>query len=161
MAAQRRDLEADDLARVMGAFTRGSIRLPSAEKHTFTTLSVLHTLADRGPLRMTALKVTEQITQPAITQLVSRLERDGLVERRPDPVDGRAVLVEITAAGARIVQTRHRERVRRFTELVEELTPAERRAISAALPALARMAALMDTERWSMAANSPISEGYS
>ncbi|WP_280455301.1 MarR family transcriptional regulator, partial [Nocardia brasiliensis] len=46
-----------------------------------TTLSVLHTLVHRGPLRLTALKETEQITQPAITQLVQRLERDGLVRR--------------------------------------------------------------------------------
>ncbi|MFI7003551.1 MarR family winged helix-turn-helix transcriptional regulator [Nocardia sp. NPDC050175] len=159
MAAPPRDLDADDLARVMGAFTRGSIRLPSAEKHTFTTLSVLHTLAGKGPMRVSALKVTEQITQPAITQLVSRLERDGLVERRPDVADGRAVLVRITEAGARIVRTRHQERVRRFTELVEALTPEERAAISAALPALDRMAALMDTERWSMTAAVP--EGLS
>ncbi|MFE9578553.1 MarR family winged helix-turn-helix transcriptional regulator [Nocardia sp. NPDC006044] len=158
MAAQR-ELEADDLARVMGAFTRGSIRLPSAEKHTFTTLSVLHTLAHKGAMRISALTVTEQITQPAITQLVSRLARDGLVVRRPDPEDGRAVLVEITAAGARIVRTRHRERVRRFTELVEALTEAERQAVSAALPALARMAELMDDEL--SAADSVISEGYS
>ncbi|MEU7140539.1 MarR family transcriptional regulator [Nocardia sp. NPDC046473] len=159
MAAPPRDLDADDLARVMGAFTRGSIRLPSAEKHTFTTLSVLHTLAGQGPMRVSALKVTEQITQPAITQLVSRLERDGLVERRPDAADGRAVLVQITEAGARIVRTRHQERVRRFTELVEALTPEERAAINAALPALDRMAALMDTERWSMGAAVP--EGLS
>ncbi|MFI6040227.1 MarR family winged helix-turn-helix transcriptional regulator [Nocardia sp. NPDC051321] len=159
MSAQRRGLEADDLARVMGAFTRGSVRLPSAEKHSFTTLSVLHTLAGKGPMRVSALKVTEQITQPAITQLVSRLERDGLVERRPDVEDGRAVLVQITEAGARIVRTRHRERVRRFTELMATLTPEERATISAALPALERMATLMDTERGSMAAAVP--EGLS
>ncbi|PXX68546.1 DNA-binding MarR family transcriptional regulator [Nocardia tenerifensis] len=157
MSAQRRGLDADELARVMGEFTRGSIRLPNAEKHTFTTLSVLHTLANRGPMRVTALKVTEQITQPAITQLVDRLERDGLVERRPDPADGRAVLVHITDAGAEVVWSRHRERVRRLTELAEALTPAQRQAISAALPALRRMAALMDPD----AADSPVSEGHS
>ncbi|MFD6162496.1 hypothetical protein ACFWF7_01850 [Nocardia sp. NPDC060256] len=57
------------------------------------------------------------------------------------------------------MRTRHRERVRRFTELVEARTPEERAAISAALPALDRMAALLDTERWSMAAAVP--EGLS
>jgi DNA-binding MarR family transcriptional regulator len=142
----RQDLDADDLATVLGRFTRGSIRLPTTEKHSFTTLSVLHTLAHRGPMRLTALKVTEQITQPAITQLVRRLERDGLVERRPDPEDGRAVLLQATPAGARIIRTRHEERVRRFAQLAEALTPEERLAIRAALPALARMAALMDAE---------------
>ncbi|MGV9771464.1 MarR family transcriptional regulator [Streptosporangium sp. NPDC003464] len=143
----RQDLDAEALAAVLGRFTRGSIRLPAAEKHSFTTLSVLHTLVHRGPMRLTALKVTEQITQPAITQLVSRLERDGLVERRPDPEDRRAVLVQVTPAGAQIIQTRHQDRVRRFSQLAEALTSEERHAIGAALPALARMAALMDVER--------------
>jgi DNA-binding MarR family transcriptional regulator len=31
-----------------------------------------------------------------MTELVRRLERDGLVERRPDPSDGRAALVLLT-----------------------------------------------------------------
>jgi DNA-binding MarR family transcriptional regulator len=145
MAAQ--DLDPDDFATVLAKFTRGSIRLPTTEKHSFTTLSVLHTLVHKGPMRLTTLKDTEQITQPAITQLVSRLERDGLVERRPDPEDRRAVLVQVTPAGARIVRTRHQDRVRQFSQLAEALTAEERRAITAALPALARMAALMDGER--------------
>ncbi|WP_107659317.1 MarR family winged helix-turn-helix transcriptional regulator [Nocardia suismassiliense] len=157
--AARRELDADELARGMGAVTRASIRLPSAEKHTFTTLSVLHTLLHRGPMRMTALKVTEQITQPAITQLVGRLERDGLVERRPDPGDGRAVLVQVTEAGAQIVQSRHQERVSRITQLADALSPAERRAISAALPALERLAVLMDVDL--PAANHVEVEGHS
>ncbi|MEU8979943.1 MarR family transcriptional regulator [Streptomyces sp. NPDC048309] len=140
-------LDAAELAAVLGDFTRRSIRLPATEKHSFTTLSVLHTLAHKGPMRMTTLKASEQVTQPAITQLVSRLEREGLVERRPDPEDGRAVLVGVTPAGAQIVRTRHEDRIRRFSQLLEALTPEERRDIGAALPALARMAALMDTER--------------
>lgn len=127
----------------MGQFTRGSIRLPTTEKHSFTTLSVLHTLTHQGPMRLTALTANEQITQPAVTQLVTRLERDGLVERRPDPEDGRAVLVGVTPAGARVIENRQQDRVRQFTELAQALTADERLAIAAALPALARMAALM------------------
>lgn len=69
------------------------------------------------------------------------------MERRPDPEDGRAVLVQVTQSSTQIVRTRHQERVRRFSQLLEALTPEERHAIGAALPALARMAALMDTER--------------
>ncbi|MFI6509482.1 MarR family winged helix-turn-helix transcriptional regulator [Streptosporangium sp. NPDC050855] len=144
---RRQELDAGDLAAVLEEFIRSFIRLPSAERHTFTTLSVLHTLTHRGPMRLTALTTTEQITQPAVTQLVDRLERDGLVERRPDPGDRRAVLVQVTPAGARIVHTRRRDRVDRLARLAETLTPEERHAIGAALPALARMAALMDDER--------------
>jgi DNA-binding MarR family transcriptional regulator len=35
----------------------------------------------------------------SVTNAATRLEDAGLVERRPDPADGRAVLVEITDAG--------------------------------------------------------------
>lgn len=54
------------------------IRLPSAR----LSFSVLHTLARRGPQRLTDLTATEQLKQPALTSLVAKLERDGLVSRR-------------------------------------------------------------------------------
>jgi DNA-binding MarR family transcriptional regulator len=52
-----------------------------------------------GPRRVTELAAREGITQPAVTQLVNRLERRGYAERRADPEDGRAVLVVATGAG--------------------------------------------------------------
>jgi DNA-binding MarR family transcriptional regulator len=45
------------------------------------------------------------VTQSAMTQIVTRLERDGLVERRPDPTDGRAVLVSVTPAGTSVIDS--------------------------------------------------------
>ncbi|WP_127358334.1 MarR family winged helix-turn-helix transcriptional regulator [Actinacidiphila soli] len=138
------DFDADELASAIEEFTRNNIRLPARDKYSFTTLSVLHTLTRKGPMRLTALTATEQITQPAVTQLVTRLEGEGLVERHPAPEDRRAVLVRVTDAGARIINGRRQERVRRFTELADQLTPEERHSIAAALPALTRMAALMD-----------------
>jgi len=133
------ELSIADLTSVLEDFTRMSIRLPSERRLSFTTLSVLHTLAGSGPMRLTALTASEQVTQSAITQIVIKLERDGLVERRRDPSDGRAVLVHITTRGAAIVDGRRAERMARLAELGSRLTPAERTAIAAALPALARL----------------------
>jgi DNA-binding MarR family transcriptional regulator len=137
-----RELSVSELNAVMGAFTRMNIRLPAVQRLSFTTLSVLHTLATTGPRRLTELTASEQVTQPAITQIVTKLERDGLVERRPDPSDGRAVLVHITEQGAAVVEGRRAERIARLTELSDRLTPAERAAIQAALPALKRLVEL-------------------
>lgn len=141
MSPQTNDAELSiaDLTSVLEDFTRMSIRLPSERRLSFTTLSVLHTLAGSGPKRLTELTASEQVTQSAITQIVIKLERDGLVERRRDPSDGRAVLVHITARGAAIVDGRRAERIARLAELGNRLTPAERAAIAAALPALARL----------------------
>lgn len=136
------DLDVNAFALAIEAFNRFYIRLPTLERFSFTTLSVLHTLSRTNPLRLTELTRTEQVTQPAITQLVTRLERDGLVERRPDPDDGRAVQVHITEAGLDIVRTRHRDRTTRLAAIVEQLDPGQRAAIAAALPALLRLAEL-------------------
>jgi DNA-binding MarR family transcriptional regulator len=136
------ELNVADFAVAMENLTRIFIRLPSIEKLSFTTLSVLHTLSKKSPMRLTELIATEQVTQSAITQLVTRLERDGLVERKPDPSDGRAVLVHITPQGAEVIDSRRDERISGIARLVEGLTPEESCAISAALPALRRLAQL-------------------
>ncbi|SEG57660.1 DNA-binding transcriptional regulator, MarR family [Nonomuraea solani] len=136
------ELNIAELTFVLEDFTRMHIRLPQAQRLSFTTLSVLHTLAGHGPMRLTELTASEQVTQPAITQIVTNLEREGLVERRPDPSDGRAVLVHVTEAGAAIVSGRRAERVAHLTALAEGLTPEERAAIAVAVPALARLVEL-------------------
>ncbi|MFJ2832337.1 MarR family winged helix-turn-helix transcriptional regulator [Streptomyces sp. NPDC087263] len=136
------DLDVGDLTRAIENFNRYYIRLPAVQKLSFTTLSVLDTLAHSGPKRLTELARTEQISQPGLTQLVTRLERDGLVERRSDPADGRAVLVHITDSGRKIGHVRHEDRGRHLTPLIDQLTATERQAIAAALPALTRLAKL-------------------
>jgi len=136
------ELNVSDFALVFEDLTRIFIRLPSIEKLSFTTLSVLHTLSRKSPMRLTELTANEQITQSAITQLVTRLERDGLVERRPDPNDGRVVQVHITALGANVIDSRRLDRMVQLTKFIEGLTLEEERAIASAIPALRRLVEL-------------------
>lgn len=134
------------MAAAVERFNGYYIRLPSVRKLSFTTLSVLHTLAERGPVRLGELTATEQVTQPAITQMITKLEAEGLVERLPDPSDGRAVLVRLTAAGRTVVADRRNDRVARLSPLLDRLTTAERAALAAALPVLERLAALAQSD---------------
>ena len=131
------DLNVMDLTTIIEEFTTIFIRLPLVERLSFTTLSVLHTLSRKGPMRLTELTATEQMTQPAITQMVRRLEEDGLLERRADPRDARAVLVQLTPRGALVIETRHAARVERLSSLLDILSAEERATIAAAMPALA------------------------
>ncbi|OZB98811.1 MarR family transcriptional regulator [Paenibacillus sp. XY044] len=133
------ELDVANFVKVIENLTRINIRLPSIDKLSFTTLSVLHTLTQTSPMRLTELTATEQVTQSAITQIVTRLERDGLVERRSDPNDGRVVLVHITPQGANVIDSRRQERIRRIAGFAEHLTPEERQAIAGAIPALRRL----------------------
>jgi DNA-binding MarR family transcriptional regulator len=136
------ELNVSDFAMVFEDLTRIFIRLPSIEKLSFTTLSVLHTLSLKSPMRLTELTVNEQVTQSAITQLVTRLERDGLVERRPDPNDGRVVQVHITALGENVIDSRRLNRMTKLSKFIEGLTLEEKRAIASAIPALRRLVEL-------------------
>jgi DNA-binding MarR family transcriptional regulator len=71
----------------------------------------------------TGLAASGGITQPAMTQLVGRLERDDLVVRLIDPDDGRARVVDITDAG-RATLAQHRQTQRdNLDELLEALSP--------------------------------------
>lgn len=136
------ELNVGDFALIFESLTQIFIRMPAIEKLSFTTLSVLHTLSQRSPMRLTELIATEQVTQSAITQLVTRLERDGLVERKPDPRDGRAALIHMTPAGMEVVHFRRLERIMGITSLMEGLSPEERQLIASALPALKHLAQL-------------------
>ncbi|WP_223777341.1 MarR family transcriptional regulator [Streptomyces sp. 135] len=124
-------------------FNRFYIRLPRRRKLPFSTLSVLDALAfDGSPKRLAELSAGEQLSQPGLTQLVQRLERDGLVVRGGDPRDGRAVLVHITEEGRGIGVSRRRERIGQLMPLVALLPPEDRRALAKAIPALERLAQL-------------------
>ncbi|PKR84772.1 MarR family transcriptional regulator [Heyndrickxia camelliae] len=45
-----------------------------------------------------------QVTAPSVTQIINRLERDGLVERQMDPNDRRSVQVKLTKEGEEITE---------------------------------------------------------
>jgi DNA-binding MarR family transcriptional regulator len=81
----------------------------------------------------------EGISQPSMTAMVSRLERQGLAERRRDPSDGRIVLVAITGAGQDILRRRRNARAAFLSSLMGALDPAEQRALANAAAALRHM----------------------
>jgi DNA-binding MarR family transcriptional regulator len=117
------------LTRSIEDFNTVFIRIPAGDRLTFSSLSVLHTVSRTGPCRLSDLVRTEQIKQPALTAAVAKLERDGLVRRRPDPDDGRASLLSLTAAGKSIVSRRHAARVEGLRRLIDRLPPADRKRI--------------------------------
>lgn len=89
----------------------------------FTVLLLLLGNRDVTPKRLArALRVSP----PNVTVLIDRLVERELVQRAPSPTDGRATLLQLTAAGAELA--RRAERASRTMEdgLVQALTPGER-----------------------------------
>lgn len=136
-------MQSGEVVRLSAAFERITRLVRAADLPgglSSVAASTLFTLATDGPVRLTALATAEHVTQPAMTQLVGRLEREGLVERRHDPSDGRAVLVAITDAGAALSAERRAARAAALEHVLRELGPDERRALAAAVPALEHLA---------------------
>jgi DNA-binding MarR family transcriptional regulator len=73
---------------------------------TPTSASALATVERHGPLTPSELAECERIKRPTATRTLRVLEEAGLVDRAPDPGDGRSCLVSVNSAG--------RERLRRL-----------------------------------------------
>lgn len=108
--------------------------------------STLYTLVTTGPARLTALAAAEHVSQPAMTQLVARLEAAGLVARGADPDDGRVVIVSATDAGRDLSLARRAARGEVLATLLGRLPRDQRDAIAAAVPALEGLVALGDAD---------------
>lgn len=94
---------------------------------------VLYTLSKcDGPIRLGELHRHVLLSQPALSRLVERLCDRGLIERTPDPADGRGVRLSLTSAGReqqRRVGGRHAVSVAR--QVGTRLTDAEMRHLEA------------------------------
>jgi DNA-binding MarR family transcriptional regulator len=112
------------------------IRRLSPPGLSLTAAAALTTLERSGPCRLTTLAAHEGVTQPAMTQLVGRLEDQGLAERCADADDRRAVNVQITLAGRELLGRRRATRAERLSGLLAQLSPSEQDALGAALPAI-------------------------
>lgn len=118
----------------------GLIRWLSPPGLSLTAAATLTTLDRSGPRRLTELAANEGVTQPAMTQLVGRLEASGLVERCADPEDGRVVHVQLTDSGRDLIARRRAARAERLSRLLGALSPADQDALAAALPAINALA---------------------
>ncbi len=89
------------LAKLVSVLRRGdsNANREAAGELTLAQLSILVTLLNTGPIRMTELAAHERVRTPTTTVAIRRLEKLGLVKRSRDASDLRAVLVEITPKG--------------------------------------------------------------
>jgi DNA-binding MarR family transcriptional regulator len=73
------------------------------------------------------------LEKSSLTGLVDRAVRRGLVRREPDPQDGRAVRVALTAEGGALVERFYSDTSRRMEALAAGLSAADRSRLTALL----------------------------
>lgn len=112
---------------------------------SFTAASTLARLEREGPVRLTLLAAAEGVAQPSMTQLVQRLERQDLVMRVDDAVDGRVTLIAVTDAGREVLAARRRSRDTRLADLMAGLPDDDQRALAEAMRVVAPLVRRMLT----------------
>jgi DNA-binding MarR family transcriptional regulator len=86
----------------------------------------LRMLNHHGAIRLSDLSGRLHIAPRSATEVVDALESRGLVERRPDPSDRRATLVEVTAHGTGVLGAIRAARGTEAERIFDRLTPADR-----------------------------------
>jgi DNA-binding MarR family transcriptional regulator len=99
---------------------------------------VLRILIDAGPQRSSAIAEALDLDPSWISRQVNHLVQCGLVERRIDPRDGRAIILAATAAGEDAYAQIHRLSVNFFARKVAHWADADRARLAVLLDQLAQ-----------------------
>jgi DNA-binding MarR family transcriptional regulator len=118
------------------------IRVDSAAVLPPLQTSVLVTLEEHEPLRLSELARREAVTPPTMSRVLAALDDAGLLVRTPDPQDARSALVELSPAGRSMIEQLRTERTAVLAERLARLAPQHREALAAAVPALEALVAM-------------------
>ncbi|MDT5222008.1 MAG: hypothetical protein QOF15_4113 [Mycobacterium sp.] len=128
------------LSKLFAILRKGDPNGVVAGELTLAQLSILVTLLDRGPIRMTDLAAQERVRTPTTTVAIRRLEKIGLVKRSRDPSDLRAVLVDITPQGRSVHGESLANRHAALAAMLSQLPESDLQTLKQALAPLGRLA---------------------
>jgi DNA-binding MarR family transcriptional regulator len=125
---KRRPLADDVLAELTSWQSR--LRMAAFQAWARDTLSLVHlsvlsALEANGPMSMTKLADTMDVSVASATGIMTRMEKRGVVRRRHAEDDRRVVFVEITSAGAKVSKVMEAHRNQRLRKVLDGLTDEE------------------------------------
>lgn len=138
-------LDVNDVAAALresvGLLLRRLRQVPAEGEVTLPESAALTRLNRGGPATSSALAKQEQISAQSMGATLAALEARGLVERRPDPDDGRRVVLSITEAGQGLLRGKRNARTEQLARALSAgFTPAEIKQLMTAVPLLERLA---------------------
>ena len=133
---------ATDVRVVFGRVKRRLKELAESDDLTLSQSSVLSRLDKDGPASASDLATVERVRPQSMAAILARLRSADLIERHPDPEDGRRQVVSLTTAGRRRIQGDRRIRQEWMARAFQDrCTEAERQTIIKALALLDKVIA--------------------
>jgi DNA-binding MarR family transcriptional regulator len=117
------------------------LRRESRPEASPTLLSALATVERNGPLTAGSLAQHEQIRKPTCTRLIAHLLEAALVERTPDPTDGRVAWLQVTPEGRRMLHQVRRRKDAYLAARMRQLSSEELETLERATAILDRLTA--------------------
>lgn len=96
-------------------------------------MPVLQALDQRGALSQKDLAQLAKVEQPTMAEMLARMERDGVVERQPNPNDGRGSLISLTRRARQRLAKGRDALMQGESEAVVDLTATEKKTLIALL----------------------------
>jgi DNA-binding MarR family transcriptional regulator len=144
-AAQDIDPRVDQIAAALrvslGLLVRGLRQVPVEGELTLSETSALARLDRGGPTTPGALARQEQISPQSMGATLGALEARGLIDRAPDPDDGRRAVMSVTAQGLELLRSRRNAKVQQLARaLTAEFNSQELDELAGITPLLERLA---------------------
>jgi DNA-binding MarR family transcriptional regulator len=125
----------------MGLLRRRLRQVPVEGELTLPETSALARLDRGGPTTASKLARVEQISPQSMGATLGALEARGLVGRRPDPEDGRRIVLSVTEAGREVLRNKRTARIEQISQALSAgFTPDELERLMAAAPLIERLA---------------------
>ena len=135
---------ADVVARLRRALRR-SVRVEVPfEAVSVAQVELMQLLADSPGLRAREISDRLLLAPTTVSTLIGQLLTSDLIDRRPDPADRRAWQLHLTGDGKKQLRSWQQANRRVLDGAMAKLEAADRRAVRAALPALARLVGHLD-----------------
>jgi DNA-binding MarR family transcriptional regulator len=121
------------------------MRVESSVGISPTLHAALHSVEVHGPITAGQLARHENVRKPTMTRTIHALLDEGLVERTPDPLDGRVSWLQVTPAGSKLLQRARRRQTEFLAARLKKLSHEDREVLDRATVVLDRLAGRDET----------------
>ena len=113
---------ADTFVELMRSFQRAKARYLALAEHDveWSGQIVLRLLANHGPMRASEIAGCLRSDPSTVSRQVAAMVKDGLLERRADPEDGRASILALTPKADTVIAEHDRLRLSHFAEMLAD-----------------------------------------